>query len=133
MTAENDQMLTSIAPQFLVDDLEAASSYYRDKLGFKVDFVYEDFYAGISRDSIVLHLKCAEKNAADRTHRRQNEHLDAYVSVANVEKLHTEFLAKGANVTKPLEERPWRTKDFYVEDLDGYIICFSENLADEPA
>jgi hypothetical protein len=23
-------------------------------------------------------------------------------------------------------ERPWGTRDFYVEDPDGYILCFSE-------
>jgi hypothetical protein len=26
---------------------------------------------------------------------------------------------------RSLEERPWSCKDFYVEDLDGYLICFS--------
>jgi hypothetical protein len=29
-------------------------------------------------------------------------------------------------VVKPLEERPWACLDFYVEDPDGYILCFSE-------
>ena len=37
--------LTSLAPQFLVDDLSAAIAYYRDRLGFEPDFVYESFYA----------------------------------------------------------------------------------------
>jgi hypothetical protein len=27
---------------------------------------------------------------------------------------------------RPLERRPWGTRDFYVEDPDGYILCFSE-------
>ena len=30
---------------------------------------------------------------------------------------------------KPLEERPWARRDFYVEDPDGYILCFSEQNA----
>ncbi len=29
--------LTGIAPQFLVDDLNTAIAYYRDKLGFNLD------------------------------------------------------------------------------------------------
>ena len=37
--------LTGIAPQFLVDDLGAAIVYYRDKLGFGVDFCYDAFSA----------------------------------------------------------------------------------------
>jgi hypothetical protein len=24
------------------------------------------------------------------------------------------------------EERPWGRREFYVEDPDGYILCFSE-------
>ena len=30
-----------LAPRFLVDDLSDASGYYRDRLGFEPDFVYE--------------------------------------------------------------------------------------------
>ena len=44
----NQARVTSIAPQFLVDDLERSVAYYRDALGFDVDFVYESFYAAVS-------------------------------------------------------------------------------------
>jgi hypothetical protein len=29
-------------------------------------------------------------------------------------------------VLKPLDVRPRGARDFYVEDPDGYILCFSE-------
>ena len=83
--------LTGIAPQFLVDDLEAAIAYYRDKLGFVLDFNYDSFYAGVSRDGLAIHLKEAPKLAGDRAHRRENEHLDAYVAVVDVRALHQEL------------------------------------------
>src|SRR5262245_57465203 len=67
--------VTCLAPQFLVDDLSEAIGYYRDQLGFEPDFVYESFYAGVSRDGFSIHLNCAPKTVADRTHRKQNEHL----------------------------------------------------------
>jgi uncharacterized glyoxalase superfamily protein PhnB len=116
----------SLAPQFLVDDLSAAVAYYRDRLGFEPDFVYESFYASVSRDGFSIHLKCAPKTLADRAHRKQNEHLDAYVGVRGVETLFDELKSNGAHIIRSLEERPWSCKDFYVEDLDGYILCFSE-------
>ena len=118
--------LTSLAPQFLVDDLSEAIAYYRDRLGFDSDFVYESFYASVSRDGFSIHLKCAPKTIADRIHRKQNEHLDAYVGVRGIEALFDELKSKGAKITRSLEERPWGQKDFYVEDADGYILCFSE-------
>jgi catechol 2,3-dioxygenase-like lactoylglutathione lyase family enzyme len=139
MTMEDDMMttksafatarLTGIAPQFLVDDLDAAMAYYRDKLGFNVDFCYDSFYAGVSRDGFAIHLKCAPKTDSDRAHRKQNEHLDAYVGVTGVAALHDELRSRGALITRSLEARPWSCIDFYVEDPEGYILCFSEPTA----
>ena len=121
--------ITSLAPQFLVDDLPAAIAWYRDRLGFEPDFVYESFYASVSRDGFSIHLKCAPKTAAERTHRKENEHLDAYIGVRGIDALFDELKSTGANIIRPLEERPWGCKDFYVEDLDGYLLCFSEETA----
>jgi uncharacterized glyoxalase superfamily protein PhnB len=121
--------VTSLAPQFLVDDLSVAIAYYRDRLGFEPDFLHESFYASVSRDGFSIHLKCAPKTVADRAHRKQNEHLDAHVGVRGIEALFDELKSKEAHIVRPLEERPWACKDFYVEDPDGYILCFSEETA----
>jgi catechol 2,3-dioxygenase-like lactoylglutathione lyase family enzyme len=128
-TVPHPACLTGIAPQLLVDDLSIAIAYYRDKLGFDVDFCYDSFYAGVSRDGIAIHLKCAPKTLSDRAHRKQYEHLDAYISVTGVATLHEELRARGALITRPLEARPWSCIDSYVEDPDGYILCFSEPTA----
>jgi catechol 2,3-dioxygenase-like lactoylglutathione lyase family enzyme len=129
VTTPRATSLNSIAPQFLVDNLDRSISYYCDHLGFEIAFKYESFYAAVSRDGIVIHLKCAPKFAADREHRKQNEHLDAYIAVSGVRALFDELKTRGAQVLKPLEERPWACLDFYVEDPDGYILCFSEQIA----
>ena len=59
---------------------------------------------------------------------RSDEHLDAILPVSDVRALHEEFAGRGARIIKPLEERPWGQRDFYVEDTDGYVLCFSEAL-----
>jgi len=121
--------ITGIAPQFLVDDLERSIAYYRDQLGFELDFTYQSFYASVSRNGCAIHLKLAPKLYADRAHRKDNEHLDAYVAVAGAQAMFNELQARGADVIKPLEQRPWACVDFYVQDPDGYILCFSEQDA----
>jgi uncharacterized glyoxalase superfamily protein PhnB len=118
--------ISTAAPQFLVDRLDDALAFYAQRLGFERDFIYEDFYASVSRDGAVIHLKCAPKLQAERAHRRSEEHLDAYLAVSGVRELHDEFVRRGAPIVKPLEQRPWGQRDFYVEDPDGYILCFSE-------
>ena len=121
--------VTGIAPQFLVDDLERAIAYYCDKLGFELDFKYQSFYAAVRRDGFAIHLKQARKLGTDRASRKQNEHLDAYISVSGIQGLFSELEMRGAQVINPLEESPWACLDFYVEDPDGYILCFSEQNA----
>ncbi len=118
--------ISTAAPQFLVDRLDDALAFYQERLGFERDFVYEDFYASVSRDGAVIHLKCAPKLPAERAHRRSEEHLDAYLAVSGVRALYDEFVGRGAPIVKPLGQRPWGHSDFYVEDPDGYILCFSE-------
>jgi len=122
----DDARVTGIAPQFLVDDLERAIDYYCDQLGFQLDFKYESFYASVSRDRFAIHLKDAPKLLADREHRKLNEHLDAYIAVSGIRTLYSELQGRGARVIGPLEQKPWACLEFYVEDLDGYILCFSE-------
>jgi uncharacterized glyoxalase superfamily protein PhnB len=114
------------APQFLIGDLREALRFYEERLGFTVDFVYDDFYAGVSRDGATIHLKATAKLDAERAHRKRGEHLDAFLEVAGVRELHEEFVERGAPITQPLTEHEWGTLDFQVEDPDGYILCFSE-------
>lgn len=118
--------IESAAPQFLVEKLDDSVAFYEQRLGFSCDFVYEGFYAGVSRDGAVIHPKCAPKPEARRADRKSEEHLDAYLAVTGVDELHAELLRRRAPITKPLQQQPWGTRDFHVEDPDGYVLCFSE-------
>ncbi len=129
VTVRHAARITGIAPQLLVDDLERAMGYYRDQLGFQVEFVYDDFYASVARDGFAIHLKHGARLEAERLHRKQEEHLDAFIAVTGIRELFDELQRRGAEVIKTLEERPWACLDFYVSDPDGYILCFSEQIA----
>lgn len=89
--------LTGIAPQFRVDDLDASIAYYRERLGFELDFCYESFYASVSRDGFPIHLKCAPKTLADRAHRKRHEHLDAHIGVVGATGLHDASVARSTD------------------------------------
>ena len=73
VTAPGVAKLASIAPQFLVDDLQRSVDYYCQRLGFELDFSYEALYASVSRDGCAIHLKAAPKTEADRAHRKQQQ------------------------------------------------------------
>ena len=119
--------ITSFAPQLLVDDLDQAINFYSDVLGFSFGPPWGGFYAIGERDGFQVHLKCAPKTVEDRANRRQHTHLDVYASVAGVDALYDACKAKSATILKPLARTSWGTKDFYLEDPEGYIIAFGES------
>ena len=47
--------IKQMSPQLLVTDLERSLEFYRTELGFEIDFLYEDFYAGsAARDRVFI-------------------------------------------------------------------------------
>jgi catechol 2,3-dioxygenase-like lactoylglutathione lyase family enzyme len=120
---ETRPRVTAFAPQFLVDDLARSMAYYQ-KLGFTFGEPWDGFYAIGQVDGLELHLKEAPKNDAERQYRREHEHLDAAAGVDGIEAFYAQCIANGATIFRPLRATPWGTKDFYIEDPDGYIIAF---------
>jgi predicted enzyme related to lactoylglutathione lyase len=119
--------IIAAAPQFLVEKLGDSLAFYEQRLGFSCDFVYEGFYASVSRDRAIIHLKCAPRLEGERAHRRSEEHLDAFLPVAGVDELHAELAGRGAPIAGKPEQTPWGTR-VLVEDPDGYVLCFSERV-----
>jgi len=122
-TTHTTPWVTSFAPQFLVDDLARSIAYYQ-RLGFTFGEVWDGFYVIGERDGLELHLKEAPKSDAERQYRRAHEHLDAAAGVDGIEAFYEQCVANGATILRPLAGTPWGTKDFYIEDPDGYIIAF---------
>ena len=116
--------LTSLAPQFLVNDLDRSIKYYRDALGFDFGEPWEDFYAIGFRDGLELHLKRPPRDARGQDRKRESEHLDAAAGVDGIELFYEQCVVKGAKILRPLTSTDWGTKDFYIEDPDGNIISF---------
>ena len=65
-----------MSPQFLVTDIEDSIEFYTKKLGFYLEFRYEDFYAGIIKDGYSIHLKSGKPSIEERKSKRENDDLD---------------------------------------------------------
>ena len=113
--------ILALVESLLVDDLKRSIAYYQ-KIGFTFGEPWEGFYAIGILDGLELHLKEAPKNDADREHRRNNDHLDASAGVDGIEAFYEQCVANGVTILKPLAVTAWGTKDFYIEDPDGYVI-----------
>ena len=117
--------LKGMSPLLLVKDMERSIDFYTGTMDFAVQFRYEEFYAGIGRDGHSIHLKQAVPLAGEE-YRRQNEHVDILFSVTGIADLYNRILTAPVDVVQPLREMPYG-REFYVADLDGYIIAFCED------
>ena len=95
-TTKTKPRVTSLAPQFLVDDLARSITYYQ-KLGFTFGEPWDGFYAIGQLDGLELHLKEAPKNDDERRHRRANEHLDAAAGVDGIEAFYAQCSSERRN------------------------------------
>lgn len=94
------------------------------KLGFTLEFRYEDFYAGIEKDGHSIHLKMRyeDKNGSRL---KDNEDLDLVFSVDDISSHFEEVSAKEVKIIQPLREMPYGM-EFYIADPDGNVIAFME-------
>jgi catechol 2,3-dioxygenase-like lactoylglutathione lyase family enzyme len=108
-----------------VPNIEASIEFYTQKLGFDVEFRYEDFYAGIIKDGYSIHLKSGKPSIEERKSKRENIDLDIVFSVEGVQDLYEEFSNESVEIIQPLCDRPYG-REFYIADPDGYILAFLE-------
>ena len=119
--------IKKMSPQFLVSDIGRSIEFYTKKLGFEVDFLHEDFYAGIIKNGHSIHLKSGSPLTEQRKRKRENEDLHIVFSVDAIEDFYTELVNKSVEITQPLCERSYG-KEFYIADPDGYILAFLEEV-----
>jgi uncharacterized glyoxalase superfamily protein PhnB len=122
----------SIAPEFLVADITKAAEHYRDRLGFRiVGYFFEDspVFAMVGRDNHIMMLSLAKRGRGGSNRRHESEAIDAYLWVDDVEALHAEFQQSGADITMPPTQRGHGMKEIEVRDLDGYVLCFGQDVA----
>ena len=121
--------LASIRPSFIVKDLQTSITYYRERLGFQLDFQGPDdgaFWAGVSRDGIGIMLKAIGSDVLPIPNHTRHEWgpSDADIYSMDPDALFDEFSRRGASFVKTLsfvEEGLW---GFAVTDADGYVVRF---------
>jgi len=122
-----------ILPVFIVEDPKATAEYYRDKLGFRICGVHGEpaLYAIVDRGcGRGFHFKRTGAPLARRQYRGPDEYAwDAYVEVKGVDSLHEELKGRGARILRAPEVAEYGMKEFDVEDCNGYVLCFAEDVA----
>jgi catechol 2,3-dioxygenase-like lactoylglutathione lyase family enzyme len=123
--------LQRAVPVVFVANVPAAAKFYRDSLGFSIDFLHGDppFYGSVSRDGACVHLKFVHEPVLAAGPDDRESFIVAFVDVDDVNALFAEYIAAGVTFSQRLQKEPWGMHDFIVRDPDGNMICFAGRSA----
>jgi catechol 2,3-dioxygenase-like lactoylglutathione lyase family enzyme len=119
--------LKSAKPVIFVRNVQTSAVYFRDKLGFAIDFLHghPPFYGSVSRGGACLHLRFVHEPVFKEGVREEEGLLSAFLDVDNIKGLFAEFKVAGVDFVQPLKKEPWGASAFIVLDPDGNWICFA--------
>ena len=126
MVTEN---LSYIYPFFIVSNLQSSLGFYKEKLGFGIQFsspAENPFFAIIGRDNIAIMLKGNLVNTKPIPNNiiQKWARWDAFISVIDTDSLFREFSENGVVFKKTLKEDEDGLYGFEVKDTDGDVLYF---------
>lgn len=106
-------------PQLPVTDLERSVAYYRDALGFRVAWYFDESFVCLENGAAVLFLYAAETATGGDV---------VSLPVADAELALRAFRESGADVMGNIEFMPWGTCEFQVRDPDGHLFRIAQQV-----
>ncbi|MGA1939287.1 VOC family protein [Arcobacter sp. YIC-310] len=133
--------MKSLSPNLAVKDIKESVAYYQNNFGFEiemlVDSLQEDFNPVIKEDkeyiwalikkgdvSLMLQEKNSIKEDIGNFFNDITASITLYIEVDDVESLY-EKVKENVDILKPVYETWYGQKEFYIKDINGYILGFS--------
>ena len=123
--------ITAIAPFFIVRNVPAALSFYRDRLGFDITFQGPDpddiFFGIVQRGAAMIMLKDVGVDPLPNYTRDVKKgwaRWDAYLHVPDPDALAAEFSSRNVEFSQPLKDDDDGLRGFELKDADGYVSVF---------
>ncbi|MFY0612220.1 MAG: VOC family protein [Hyphomicrobiaceae bacterium] len=137
-------MTPTLVPELIVTDLDASLTFYRDLLGFAIDYERpQERFIYLSGHGATIMLE--QPFSRDRLWPKAElvypfgRGINLEVNVKNVDMLHANVRTADVDVFLPLEEKWYRRKSddvcvrqFAVHDPDGYLIRLSQEIGSRP-
>jgi predicted enzyme related to lactoylglutathione lyase len=124
---------TKIAPNFIVPDVVATAKYYCDVLGFTSVRYDGDppVFALVQWGYVPIMFKSYPGANGALSNQKVHEDVgwDAYLWVTDARRACEEIRARGGRITREIEETYYGCREFEVEDLNGLLLCFGEELS----
>lgn len=120
--------IKNIVPQLRTTDIDSTVRFYTEKLGFTVEFNYEDFYVGLKAGDHMIHLKRVDEQDPSIPYVDEGGHLHLYFETDGVAAFAEKLKANGVEMVMDMHETDWNTREFTVRDDQGHTLYFGESL-----
>lgn len=129
-------MFKSVVPQFTVPDLVKTTEHYRDKLGFTIASFWDGermvdtaerpvYFAIVRRDDVRIYFNQVDHEEPEKTSRPQAG-FNAYFHVTDVDALHADLRARGADIVEKPADRGYGQREMWVRDCNGLMLAFAQ-------
>jgi uncharacterized glyoxalase superfamily protein PhnB len=120
---EDTIRLRQLVPTFHVRDVQAAADWYRDRMGWDIEFVAAPHYGGVVWQGHVLHLSQWQQPI-------EMPHSQAYVMLnSGVDDYFAQLKRAGVEPYNGPTDQPYGMREFNVRDLDGNYLHVGQPLA----
>jgi uncharacterized glyoxalase superfamily protein PhnB len=108
-----------MTPQLPVRDVREAQAYYRDVLGCKIAWIWQEEYGAVYNGRTEIYFTREEGAFAPSWN---------FVRVENADAALADLRERGAKVVEEIASHPWGMREFTIEDNNGhrYRIGHSE-------
>ena len=109
-----------------VQNLQTASLYYQDVLGFTIREIGDDGWRLFERDGCrIMAGHCPDSIPA---HKLGDHSYFAYIVVDDADRYFAEVSGRDADLIKPIKSEPWGMREFGVRTNDGHRIMFGQEI-----
>ena len=103
------------------ENVVETANFYRDKLGFKVSYIWEDpAYGSVRRGDVVIEFGEGRKEFAGSG--------VCFIHVENADDIYNEFKSKDVEFVGDFDDRDYGSRDFRIKDNNGNILIVGHAL-----
>jgi uncharacterized glyoxalase superfamily protein PhnB len=109
-----------------VREFDATAAYFRDCLGFKLEWETASDWRLVSRGSARVMIGSCP-NATPAAEIGDHSYF-GYLEVDDLDALHKEFVARGAIIRQPPADRPYGMREMLVATPDGHRMMIAQPM-----
>ena len=104
---------THNTPILPVTDVVESQNYYRDKLGFQVDWTQGDSFGAVSVGTISIFFRKTDSQFSEFT---------CVLNTPDADKVYADYKGRGVDIVSEIAAQPWGMREFTIRDLNGHLF-----------